>query len=131
MKEVEKIKINRFVNLLYELYKENKLSDDVLKKVVVLLSNEGFLGYLETIIKKFLERVKAENKILDVVVESADELTENEKNKITEIIAKRFGSNKLNIKFVVREDLIGGVRIFVNNYLIDASFLKYINQLKH
>ncbi|GBD33721.1 ATP synthase subunit delta [bacterium HR34] len=131
MKEAEKIKINRFVNLLYELYKENKLSDDVLKKVVVLLSNEGFLGYLETIIKKFLERVKAENKILDVVVESADELTENEKNKITEIIAKRFGSNKLNIKFVVREDLIGGVRIFVNNYLIDASFLKYINQLKH
>lgn len=131
MKEVEKIKINRFVNLLYELYKENKLSDDVLKKVVVLLNNEGLLRYLETIINKFLEKVKAENKILDVVVESADELTESEKNEIKEIIAKRFGSNKLNIKFVVRKDLIGGVRILVNNYLIDASFLKYINQLKH
>ena len=72
-----------------------------------------------------------ENKnIIKVRVFSAKTLTKEELNKIKNGLKNRYKDNQIEIKNVIKPELIAGYRVVVNNEAIDLSLKNSLDQLK-
>ena len=108
------------INFLKEMV--NKKSSDFIKFLEILLENKK-VYYLDSIAELFYEMVLADDQILTATVETAYSLSGEQKDKLSKKLQKEHGK-KIMIEESVNKSLIAGIKIHVNNQVIDHS-IKY------
>lgn len=123
----KKVTNKQLAKALYEATRELKGNDlkQVLADFVLLLARQHKLKKSEYIIKELLHFAKAEEGIKEIEITSARELD----NKILNHIKKAFGA-KTEAIVKVDKSLLGGVRVKMEDRILDASLRTQLLKLK-
>ena len=117
-------KLNIFGNLLKKI-NANELTNTFLK---VIEKNKRFSN-LTSIITQFIKINSHKRGDVLAGITSADELSDEQKNNITNQLKNILG-DKLLLSFDVDKNIIGGLIIKVGSKMIDTSLANKINKLK-
>jgi F-type H+-transporting ATPase subunit delta len=101
-------KLSRFIRLLMEQNRFNLFNEIVAAFELDILHNKGF---------KLLK------------VEVAGDLSEEETSFLNQILTDTFG-DKLKINISINSSMVGGLRIWDGDILIDASLINQLNKFK-
>lgn len=114
---------------------------DVLKKVIADSINPAFYEFISIIVKKgrfeyllnslllFRDLYRSEKGIVDVQVESANPLTDNELNTINNLIQSHF-NKKTELTVTIKPQLIAGFILIVEGKIMDYSVTGQLLQFK-
>ena len=105
--------------------KVNALTNDLIKMV----TSKGRESILPLIAMSYIELFKEHKKVSLVEVSSATALTDEQKTKITEMIAKK-GITNIEMVESVNPDLIGGFVVRFGDQQIDASVARKLSDLR-
>ena len=110
--------------------KEGKELSDSLNKVVNFLSRKRFLSKASEIFDS-LDKIinKAEGRMV-VYITSVSKINEETKNDITQLLKKKYDAKEFVYIENIDSTLLGGVRIEINNEIIDLSIKNKIGQLQ-
>lgn len=111
---------------LREILKEDY--QPLLINFLEVLAEDGLLNRLDTIVEDYQYGLIEKNVLYEAEVASATPLSSEFKEKIKQFIGQRWGENYL-LNFQVDEKLIGGVRLQINDAVIDTTFRSRINQI--
>ena len=118
-----------------ELVSHPKISsEDVVKIILEMLnnSNQEVINFLELLAKNdrllvipfifdlFDELVRQDQNMASAIIQSAFAMSTQEKNQFETILSKKF-NKKINAIVEINPELIGGIKVLVNNTVIDAS----------
>ena len=117
----------QYAKALYEISKDVPKShwEEIAKQFLGLLQKDRKLTKVNLIIDEFVKYSKKQEGINEIEIESARVLDKTTINKIK----KMFGE-KSDVKTIVNPDMIGGVRIKVDDVVYDASLKKQLSRLK-
>jgi len=101
-----------------------------LKDVVKFLARKRFLYRAKDILFNLEKIIHQENGIITAKVKSARILSEETKREITHSLKKLYSARKVLYKESVDENLLGGIRIEVNDEIIDLTVKNKINKLQ-
>ena len=113
-----KIDSNQIIEIVQASLKDRAYKD-VLNLVRLLLENNRILAIHE-IRNIFRTLVLEEQKCGDAIIESAYEMGGEEVQDFEQLLSKKFGI-KITAKVKVNSELIGGIKITVNDKVIDGS----------
>ena len=113
-----KVDSNQIIEIVQASLKDRAYKD-VLNLVRLLLENNRILAIHE-IRNIFRTLVLEEQKCGDAIIESAYEMGEEEVQDFEQLLSKKFGI-KITAKVKVNSELIGGIKITVNDKVIDGS----------
>lgn len=85
---------------------------------------------LPDIFKYFLDKLKAIHKIGKAEVTSAVELTYEQKARIHERLLETTHYNELDMSFSVEPELLGGIKIRINDRIVDGSVRTKLEEMK-
>ena len=105
-------------------------SDELVRNFVRLLVEKGHVTELREIADEFESLVSAEEKVLDVDLTTAHELSTEEFERILGLIEKASG-RKVQATRSVDEDLIGGIVLQAGSMRLDASVRGRLERLRH
>ena len=110
--------------------KKNEELPDFYKNVIQFLFKKRLLTKSDDLLRK-LEKVmnREENKIL-VKVSSTKKITEKIKKEVTELLKKKYEAREVILEEVLDQKLLGGIKLEVNNEIIDLSLRNKINKLQ-
>ena len=106
----------------------SKKNKDFTKFLEILLENKK-IYYVDSVAEIFHEMVLAENQILTATVETAYPLSGEQKDKLSKKLQKQH-SKKIMIEESVNKSLIAGIKIHVNNQVIDHSIKFRVNAMR-
>lgn len=112
----------QYAKALYDSLKETKDSDLVFKNFYTILLRNNDLKIINKIIEKIEEIDKEERGVVEVEVTSTKEI---DKQKIRNIIGE-----KAEIQQKIDPTLIAGLKIQINDLLIDGSLKAKLNKLR-
>ena len=117
----------QYAKALYESLKEAKENevDLVFKNFYSILLRNNDLKLVNKIIEKIEEIDKEERGVVEVEVTGAKEIDKDLVSKLRNLIGK-----KVEIREKVDPGLIGGLKIQINDLLIDGSIKAKLNKLK-
>ena len=104
-------------------------SDELVRNFVRLLVEKGHVTELREIADEFESLVSAEEKVLDVDLTTAHELSTEEFERILGLIEKASG-RKVQATRSVDEDLIGGIVLQAGSMRLDASVRGRLERLR-
>lgn len=93
--------------------------------IINLLKEQNQLEVLPEVIRELQAASKSSQ---SVIVQSAQELSSESKAGIEELIESRLGY-KPTVKYELEPDLIAGIRIQINDQLIDASIKQRLEEV--
>lgn len=108
---------------------ESKTSNIFLDYIYVLIDNDRLDGVTD-IFDSFSFLYNKEKGILNVKIKSKDNLSEEQDNKIIAFLKKKYQINQVNIEKIIDDTLIGGIKIYVGNDLLDATIDDQLLQIK-
>ena len=114
-------------NILIELF-SGRINESLLN-LLKLLSDRQRIGILVPILERFLELYRENSNIALATVTSAVELTNEQKELITQKISAIAGTEKLELVTKIDPNLIGGFVASVGSKVIDASLASQIRKL--
>ena len=114
-------------NILIQLFQE-KINKSLLN-LLKLLADRQRIGILVPILERFLELYRENSNIALATVTSAIELTEEQKDLITNKIIAVAGTERLELVTKTDPSLIGGFVASVGSKVIDASLASQIRKL--
>ena len=103
-------------------------SKDVKQFLEILLENKK-IYFLDSIAELFREMVLADDEILVATIETAYELSSEQKSQLSAKLEKEH-NRKIMIEESVNKALIAGIKIHVNNQVIDHSIRFKINTMR-
>ena len=103
--------------------------NDLTTTFLKVLDNNKRISNISSIILKFKKINSEKRGDIAANVTSANELSEDEKNNITNQLKNTLGQ-KLSLNFDVDKDIIGGLIVKVGSKMIDTSIANKINKLK-
>lgn len=103
--------------------------DHTLLNFLKLLIDKGRFQNLNDITKEFMKRYNEVNNIVVAYVRSAKELKEEEMKRLQEMLEKKL-SKHVELKCFVDPTLIAGLRIKINDMVLDNSALSRMENLK-
>lgn len=112
---------------------KDKNNVDVSKTIagtVKFLSKRRLIARAPVILNKLKNIINQENGIVEVKVSSVKNLKNEDKKYITELLKKKYEGKEFIFLEQVDERLLGGVRIEVNNEVIDITLKHKINKLQ-
>ncbi len=113
-------------DLLDKLFKD-EVSKDVFNFMKVLVDKDRMNEFMR-ISEGFFELYRKESNILLAEVYTVEELPENIIASLTDKLAELTGS-KIEIKQIVDDTLLGGVKIKIGSRIIDSSIINKLNNL--
>jgi len=121
------IKDNKKLAILKEMF-QSLVSDITIKffKIIVTGRRENFIPQIS---KQFIDIYKAEQGIKIATIKTAVSLNDMIRKQIIGDLEKQTGA-KIELKETVKEDLIGGFIISIDNKEIDTSLKHKFNQLR-
>jgi F-type H+-transporting ATPase subunit delta len=94
--------------------------DDILVKFLQVLQENGRLLALPEVWAIFEQKVQDERKAAKAIIQSAFTLNEAEKAQFEQLLTSKFGQ-AVTATVEVDPNLIGGIKILINDVVIDAS----------
>ena len=95
-----------------------------------LLIDKHYIKNINKILNKFIKIIDNENKIINGIVYSTYKLSKIELINIEKKVSLRF-QNKINLINKIDQDLLGGIKIIIDNNIIDISIIGLLNEMKH
>ena len=95
-----------------------------------LLAKKHLIYKFKDIVKEVLKLLNEELNIDDGFLYSTEKLSSNQIERIEEAIGKRLG-HKVELKNIIDERLIGGVRVVIHDHVFDGSLNYKIETLKN
>ena len=116
------------LNILLKIFSQSNLHDLTTTFLKVLSDNKRISNLISIILQ--FKKINSEKRgDITADITSADELSEDEKNNITNQLKNSLGQ-KLSLNFDVDKDIIGGLIVKVGSKMIDTSIANKINKLK-
>jgi F-type H+-transporting ATPase subunit delta len=105
-------------------------SDELVQNFVRLLAEKGRADEIPAVVEEFNALVAAEERILDVELTTAHELSDEEFGRILGRIEQASG-RKVQAERKVNPDLIGGIVLQAGSMMLDASVRGRLERLRH
>jgi F-type H+-transporting ATPase subunit delta len=105
-------------------------ADELVVNFVRLLAEKGRAGEVDEIVAEFEVLVAAEERVLDVELTTAQELSDDEFGQVVGQIEKASG-RKVQATRKVDPDLIGGLVLQAGSMRLDASVRGRLERLRH
>ena len=123
---------NNIAQSVYELVKDKKGNElkEILGKVVFFLSRKRMLKKSDAILDSLKKIIYKKEKKVEARIMSAKELSNNDKHEIKHVLSKRYKANEIILNNDVDKDVISGVRIEVNDEVIDLTIKNKLNKLQ-
>lgn len=117
----------QFAKALYEVTEGLPKNDipEVIRNFLMMLQKNNKLKKIEHIIEEFIQYSKKQAGIQDIEIESARKLDQPTLDKI-----KKLFGEKSEISEKINKDLLGGVKIKIDDLVYDASLQKQLIKLK-
>ncbi len=115
------------IDIINEVFK-NQINDKIINFLKILVNKSKF-NELPLIIDEFNKILDNVNNIKRVEVVSAVQLTEDQKNKITEKLKNKLNKNII-AEWIEQPEIIGGLIIKIEDDVIDASLKKKLENLE-
>jgi len=128
-----KLSSSQYAQALYQLTKnkpENEV-DVTIEKFVNNLRQNGLVGKVNEIIKKFIEIYNKENGILQAKIITARKLNEEMIEKIKDNLRKKYQAEKIELETMIDKKLKGGIKIIVGEDILDGSIAGRLAKLKN
>ncbi|MFD1344153.1 F0F1 ATP synthase subunit delta [Litorisediminicola beolgyonensis] len=103
---------------------------DTLRKTLGLMAEKRRLFVVPAMIAQLRDRIAAEKGIVFADVTSAVELSDEQRQKLSETLKAQVGKD-VKIKSTVDESLIGGLVVKVGSKMIDTSIRSKLNSLRN
>ena len=116
---VKQPKINSS-DLVDTILQSFKIKDQEVINFLELLAKNDRLLVLPAIFDLFDDLVKQDKNVATAIIQSAFAMSDEEKNQFETILSKKFNA-KINATVEINPALIGGIKVLVNNTVIDAS----------
>jgi F-type H+-transporting ATPase subunit delta len=108
---------------------KDKVSKHVLNTVLFMLDRKRG-DCIADMAKQFIKLAMEEQQEAEAVVYSVTPLSEEHKQTVSTLIAKKVGKRNLRMKNEIQPDLIGGLKIRVGNQIFDGSIKGRLEKLK-
>lgn len=115
------------IGLVQQLRRSNSLE---LNQLLDNLTGKEDLTLILPILKEILIKIGDETQIFDMEVLVASPLSEDQRERLRQIVENKFSIKTHQITEILDESLLGGFVIKVNNQIIDASVRKQLQELK-
>lgn len=119
--------VDIFLNLLGSSF--SKLVKDEIENLITILIKNGRLIILPEISRQFRILKNTQEGIADAEITSAFKMTELQVNELVTSLERKF-DRKLNPLITVDHSLIGGVRVVVNDEVLDASISTRLREMR-
>lgn len=123
--KISKEEKKEMIDMIY-----GKTVDHTLLNFIKLLVDKGRFRAIEDITKEFIKNYNIVNDIQVVYVKSATALKEDEVVQLKEKLEHKL-HKKIDFILSVDADLLAGIRIKINDSIIDNTALGRLNRLKH
>ena len=120
-KNVKKVKKKEVINVLNV--------DEKIKNLLKILIDEENFNLLDKIVNNYKQQYYLDNKIQEIVVYTAYDLSQEQMKDIKLKLEKQLECDVV-INYKVDHSLIGGIKIKYNNKLIDNTILKQLEEIK-
>lgn len=100
------------------------------KNVVQFLSRKNLLSKSEDILAKLQKIINKEENRIVARVSSVEKITEKNKQHLVSIFKKRYSAQEVTLVENLDKKLLGGMRLEVNDEVIDFSIKNKIGELK-
>ncbi len=105
------------------------LSKEIVNTILLLIDSRRENTVVE-IVDMYIELANKERNIADATVYSIRQLTEEEKYAIAETFAKICGKAAIRIHNVIDDNLLGGIKVRIDNRIYDGSLQGKITQIR-
>ncbi|TXI97155.1 MAG: F0F1 ATP synthase subunit delta [Neisseriales bacterium] len=109
---------SQVISVINTLLKDNA-SIEVTNLLSVLIENNR-VSALPEIYQVFRDLVLEDQKRGDAIIESAYAMSQTEKQDFEELLSKKFGK-KITAKVVINPELLAGIKVTINDKVIDGS----------
>lgn len=103
---------------------------DISKKVTKFLFRKRLLSKAPQILSQLSKTINKEEGKIEVKVSSVEKLSHQTKLHLEQLLKKRYSAKEIILNESLDSRLIGGVRIEVNNEVIDLSIKNRIGKLQ-
>ena len=108
---------------------ENKINIETLNFLLILI-DKRMIKHFKNIVKHYKHLIDEEKNITSGIVFSVEHLSDDQISKFEDkvgILLKK----KINLSNQIDSSILGGVKIFVEGKIIDASIKKQLSDLRH
>ena len=103
--------------------------DEKIKNLLKILIDEENFNLLNKIVDNYKDKFYFDNKIQEIMIYTAYELSQEQMENIKLKLEKQLGCDVI-INYKIDHNLIGGIKIKYNNKLIDNTILKQLEEMK-
>ncbi len=123
---------NSIARAIYEASKDKKgeVQSVFLKNVVQFLARKKLLSKSSDILGRLNTIINDEQGKVAVKVWSAEKIASGMQQKLKQALAKRYGSKEIILEENLDEKLLGGLKIEVNDEIIDLSIKNRMRKLQ-
>lgn len=100
------------------------------QNTLLLLLDRHRIGIVEELADEFIALANEARGVAEATVYSARPLSEEEKQALADVFAKKVGKTTLHIDNIVDPALIGGVKLRIGNRIYDGSVSGKLERLK-
>ncbi|MCQ2517993.1 MAG: F0F1 ATP synthase subunit delta [Lachnospiraceae bacterium] len=108
---------------------QGRVSEEFYSFLLILVDKVRFAD-VEDILEYFIMKVRDEQGIGTAYVTTADELTQDEKQRITDRLLATTSYKKIDVIYKVDASLIGGITIRIKDRVIDNSIKSKLSSMK-
>lgn len=119
-----------YAKALFSLFKERKLDSRALRNFLKILFKNNQLRILPKILQEFERIYKADFKILELKVFTPQKLKKDELSFLKEKIREKYRPSKIVFKEIIDRNLIAGLKVQIEDEIIDASMRNSLSQLE-
>lgn len=101
------------------------------QKIINFLVRRRLISKASSILSELKKIVNSEHGVVSATVLSAHRLSENKEKDLVHFLKKRYSAKEVALASVLDETLLGGIRVEVNDEVIDLSIKNKIKQLKN
>lgn len=102
---------------------------DPIKNTLKVIVDNGRSKYIKTILRDFISLSNAKDGISEGYIYSAQKLSEEQILSISNAISKKIG-NSVYLFPKINEELIGGFKVVIDDYVFDTSISHKLEELK-
>ncbi|WP_027965210.1 F0F1 ATP synthase subunit delta [Halalkalibacillus halophilus] len=110
-----------------EVFKD--LSTQTVNLLLVLM-DKNRLNILPQIVSEFVAMKNKARGVAEADVYSVKALTEDEKNHVKDVFARKLNLNTLRINNIVDEDILGGLKVRIGNQIYDGTIKNKLTRIE-
>ena len=123
---------NNIARAVYAASKEKSMADQpvFLKNVVQFLARKKLLSKSGDILGRLNKIINDEEGKVAVKISSAEKISDHTKKELMQSLSKRYGGKEIILEEHLDEKLLGGLRIEVNDEVIDLTIANRMKKLQ-